>query len=661
VFLRYRPVLSVVFGLLSSVILGSTCFAGIGFQPVLPDELRMTSEPLAPGASAVILYRQVDRDDNARTGHEDTYVRVKILTEEGRKYADIEIPFLKESESVSAIRARTIRPDGSIAEFDGKVFEKTIIKAKGTKYLAKTFTLSDVQPGGIIEYSYTLDFNDYEIFSSHWILSDELFTKAAKFSLKPYTSDFDPFDLRFSWQLLPPGTDPPKEGPDHIVRLETKNVPAFQIEDFMPPENELKSRVDFIYSRDRFEADVDKYWHNRGKKLNDQLEGFIGKHRAMEEAVGQIVSAGDDPETKARKIYARVQQIRNTSYEVRKTEQEEKRAKEKDASNVEDVWKRGYGSGTQLTWLYLALVRAAGIEGYGVWASDRRNYFFNPKLMDGSRLDANVVLVKLNGKDLYCDPGAAFTPFGMLPWYETSVMGLRMDKNGGGWVQTTLPDSSASRIERKAKLKFDESTGGLEGKLTITFTGLEAMSRRVEERHQDEAERKKFLEDQVREYIPVAADVDLTNHPDWSGPEAPLVAEYDLKVPGWASAAGRRALLPVGLFSAPEKRVFEHTGRVHPIYFEFPFKKLDDVTVELPLGWLVSSTPPAQDQGGGKVVGYKLRVDHDAGALHWTREMSVDALLLDAKYYAAVRSFYEVVRTADEGQIVLQPATATSN
>jgi hypothetical protein len=117
----------------------------------------------------------------------------------------------------------------------------------------------------------------------------------------------------------------------------------------------------------------------------------------------------------------------------------------------------------------------------------------------------------------------------------------------------------------------------------------------------------------------------------------------------------------VGLFSAPEKRVFEHTGRAHPIYFDFPFKKLDDVTVELPLGWLVSSTPPAQDQGGGKVVGYKLRVDHDAGALHWTREMSVDALLLDAKYYAAVRSFYEVVRTADEGQIVLQPATATSN
>ena len=47
---------------------------------------------LAPGAPAIILYRQVDRDDNGQTGHESNFVRVKILKEEGRKYADVEIP-----------------------------------------------------------------------------------------------------------------------------------------------------------------------------------------------------------------------------------------------------------------------------------------------------------------------------------------------------------------------------------------------------------------------------------------------------------------------------------------------------------------------------------------------------------------------------------------
>jgi uncharacterized protein DUF3857/transglutaminase superfamily protein len=633
--------------------------AGIGFQPVSPDELKMTSEPKAPGAPAIILFRQVDRDDNGYTSHEDNYIRIKILTEEGRKHADIEIPFFRDSENIVAVKARTIRPDGSVADFDGKVFDKSIAKAKGLKYLAKTFTLPDVQVGGIIEYSYTRNFAENLIFDSHWILSDELFTKRAKFSLKRYNGIYESWGLRYSWQFLPEGTEPPKEGPDHIVRLEAQNIPPFQTEDFMPPENELKSRVDFIYSTDGYEPDADKFWRNRGKKLHDRLESFIGKKKAMEQAVSQIVAPADSPEVKARKIYARVQQIRNTSYEVRKTEEEQKRAKEKDNSNVEDVWKRGYGDGVELTWLYLALVRAAGIESYGVWASDRRNYFFNPKVMDSSKLDANVVLLKLNGKDVFCDPGHAFAPFGLLPWDETGVTGLRMDRDRGTWVQTTLPESSASRIERKAKLKLDETTGGLEGKLTLTFTGLEAMMRRVEERHQDDTERKTYLEDQVREYIPAAIDVELTNKPDWSSSESPLVAEFDLKVPGWASAAGRRALMPVGLFGATEKRLFDHANRVHPIYFEFPFQKVDDITVELPLGWMVSSSPPAQDQNA-KVVSYVLKVDHDAGALHWTRSINVDLVLLETKYYPALRNFFQVVRTGDESQIVLQPATAAN-
>src|SRR5258705_9390772 len=59
-------------------------WAGPGFQPVSPDELKLTSEPQAPGAAAILLYRQVDRDDNGHTSHEDTYLRIKILTEAGR-------------------------------------------------------------------------------------------------------------------------------------------------------------------------------------------------------------------------------------------------------------------------------------------------------------------------------------------------------------------------------------------------------------------------------------------------------------------------------------------------------------------------------------------------------------------------------------------------
>jgi Domain of Unknown Function with PDB structure (DUF3857) len=641
--------------LLSTLICGPTKVrASTGFQPVSPEELKMTEEPKAPGSPAVILYRQVDRDDNGRTSHEDNYFRVKILTEEGRKYADVEIPFFKSEGDIVGIRARTVRPDGSIVNFEGKVFEKSIVKAKGLKYLVKTFTLPDVQVGSIIEYFYTIDLSEHYIYDSHWILSDELFTRSAKFSLKPYHNDYNPITCRWNWNHLPPGTSPPTEGPDHVIRMEATNIPAFEAEDFMPPENELKSRVNFIYSEESLDPDLDKFWKKTGKKRNGQLEAFVGKQKAMEQAVAQIVSPNDSPEAKLQKIYARVQQIRNTSYELQKTEQEQKREKDKGASNVEEVWKQGFGNGMQLTWLYLALVRAAGFEAYGVWVSDRKNFFFQPQVMDSSKLDSNVVLVKLNGKDTYYDPGSAFVPCGFLPWVETGVQGLRLDRDGGAWVQTTVPGSSESGIQRKAALHLSPDTGSLEGKLTVTYSGLEAIRRRVDERNEDETNRKKFLEDEVKEFIPAASEVELANQPDWNSSAVSLVADFDLKVPGWVSGAGRRALLPVGLFSATEKHVFDHTNRVHPIYFEFPSQKLDDLSIDLPVGWQVASVPPAQDNEG-HVISYLLKVENDKGTLHLTRKLSVDLLLLDPKYYLALRKFFQDVRAGDEEQIVLQP------
>jgi hypothetical protein len=421
----------------------------------------------------------------------------------------------------------------------------------------------------------------------------------------------------------------------------------------------MKSRVDFIYTEDAPEREPDKYWKKLGKKRNDQLESFIGKRRAMDQAVSEIVAASDSPDVRLQKIYARIQRIRNTSYEVEKSEQEQKRNKEKDPGNVEAIWKKQYGTGQELTWLFLALARAAGFEASGVWVADRQNYFFLPQTMDGRRLDANVVVVKLNGKDVFFDPGAAFTPFGLLPWVETGVRGLKLDKDGGTWVDTPLPSSSESVIRRKAQLKLSEA-GELEGKLTVTYTGLEASHRRVEERLADEAARKKFLEDEVREAIPIVCDVDLTNQPDWKSSTPPLVAEFSLKVTGWVSGAGRRALLPVGLFSAPEKHLFDHAERVHPIYFSFPFERADDINIDLPLGWQVS-TVPRPEKLDAKAVIYTLEAQNDKGTLHLNRVLNVELMLLPAENYATLRKVFQMVRTGDEQQIILQPGSASAS
>jgi hypothetical protein len=657
---RFRFLFIVVFAAwIGSPPRASAVTAANSFRPVNTDELKMTSEPAAPGAPAIILYRQVERNDDIHTGHENDYFRIKILTEEGRKYADVEIPFDPTGGKVVDIRARTIRPDGSIANFDGKVFTKTVAKGRGLKYLAKTFTLSDVQVGSIIEYYYTVDLQEYELFDSNWILSDELFTKNAKFTVKPWVDRDGHYYIRWTVINLPPGMAPPKELADMTIEMDPSNIPAFPTEDFMPPPSELKARVDFEYA-DKSPQTPAQFWSEVGKKRNGQLESFLGQRKALEDVVAGIVSPNDPPEVKVEKIYARVQSLRNTSYEVEKTEEETERTKEKPAANVEEVWKRGYGNGRDLTWLFLGMVRAAGIEAYGVWVADRSRYFFNPNAEQSYRLNSNVVLVKLNGNDKWCDPGAAFTPFGLIPWQETGVQGMQLDKKGYTWVQSLIPTAVQARTERHADFTLSE-TGDLEGKVTVTYGGFEGAKFRVEERNADDAERKTYLENELKEVIPAACEVKLTNQPEWKDSSKPLVAEFNAKIPGWTSGAGRHALLPVGLFGAGQKHVFDSESRVHPIYVDFPAQEADDISIAVPNGWKISSLPPGWNDTG-HVVSFTLAAKADQSKIHISREMTLDFIMMDSKYYTALRNYFQKIKAADEQQVVLDtPGTAAAN
>jgi hypothetical protein len=621
--------------------------------PISPGELSMTSDPKAPGAPAIYLYRQVDRLDSPRGGNERNYVRIKILTEAGRDYANIEIPY-SGKEDISNIHARTIRPDGSIANFDGQVFKTTMKKKGDSKSLVKSFTVPDVQVGSIIEYRFIYDFGDYWIFNSEWIISAPLFTKKAVFTLKP----FERWPLQWAWPAgLPAGATKPEQDPNtHVVHMTADDIPAFQEEEYMPPLNELEFRVNFVYNEDGFESDENTYWKKFGKKQSSQAEAFADKRKAMADAVASVISPSDAPEVKLQKIYDRCQQLRNLTYEPAISAEQFKRDKMKVPENVEEVWKLGYGYGPQITWLFLGLTRAAGLDARPALVANRYSHFFVSKRMNGNELDTRVVVVKLNGKDGFYSPGVAFPQFGLLPWTETGVQGRLLDKDGGSWIQTPLPPSDATRIDRIATLNLAED-GSLEGKLTVTYTGLEAQTWRIDEHNQDAAGRKRALEDRTKDSIPAASEIELKNSPDWSSSKTPLVAEFDVTIPGWLTAAGKHAMLPAGFFVANEKHLFEHPTRTYPVYYSFPYKKVDDITITLPQGWKVDSDlkPINQD---AKAVAYTFSSNANGNTLRLQRTLRCDLYLVPADKYDILRAFYQYVRTADDQQVVLVPGAS---
>ena len=81
------------------------------WQPINPDELKMTADAAHQG-DAIILYHEETADDMTR--HRYVYKRLKVLTEKGKDRASVEIPYDAKYVGVADIRARTLAPDGTI-------------------------------------------------------------------------------------------------------------------------------------------------------------------------------------------------------------------------------------------------------------------------------------------------------------------------------------------------------------------------------------------------------------------------------------------------------------------------------------------------------------------------------------------------------------------
>lgn len=128
--------------------------APTAWPPVAPEELALKDNVLDPGSPAMILEYEVESDNNK--SNETVYKRIKIFREGGKKFADVEIHYLEKFITVEGIRARVTSPSGKVEDFNGVIYDKEIVKAKGFVYNAETFTLPNVEVGSVIEYGYRL-------------------------------------------------------------------------------------------------------------------------------------------------------------------------------------------------------------------------------------------------------------------------------------------------------------------------------------------------------------------------------------------------------------------------------------------------------------------------------------------------------------------------
>jgi hypothetical protein len=650
--------------LLAVIILFSCRISWADMPPVSDEDKKLNAVPGQPGAPAAILYREEVYDDLRHAAR--ILERIKILTEDGRKYADVSLRYNQRNFDLTAVGGRTVQPDGKVIPFEGKPFEKTLFKGKEIRYKAKTFTLPDVQPGSIIEYHYTLIYPDGMLYAPHWVIQDSLWQKQVLFRFYMWQKDVEishgqvargvAYTSRTPKNLVPKQITLPNQ--DIYFELKGDNVPPFVDEPYMPDSDQFKYNVRFYYNSN---ADEKKYWDNVMKYWNKDVEKFMSKKDGVAETVAKITSPTDTPDQKARKIYAFVISLDNEDYLPDRTEQEIKTLNLKPITSVADVLSQKRGAPGDITDTFVALARAAGLTASVMQVCSRENNYFDVSFLDERQLDDAIAVVEIDGKNVFLDPGAKFSPYGLLDWRNTMTAGYKQSSDKPVFVETPIPTYKEATVHRLANFAITPDFT-VQGPIRVVYSGFYATMRRQNAAKTDAEGRKKLLEDEVKMWLPADSEVKLTNTPNWNDVEAALTAEFQVSA-SIASNAGKRVLLPSHAFHFMQKPMFPHADRVNGVYLYYPSRETDEITLRVPQTLMVESLPKPETVQLQYAI-YTTQYNGSGNSISIVRDVAINQYIFSKDEYPALKGFYDKVKAADEQQIIFRSsanATATGN
>jgi transglutaminase-like putative cysteine protease len=654
----------------------SHAWAADTFMKPTAEELKMTSLPGYPGAAAVVLYREeISEDDISVIKH---YERIKVLTEEGKKYANVDLGFVTTSDngdyrgndmSLGEIVGRTIHPDGTIIPFTGKPYLKVLEKTQGMKVQSKVFTLPDVEVGSIIEYRYATRYTDHSALSPDWIIQGDLYVKAAHYQWKPTTHDLVDYKDRpittISWfPILPPDakiqrTVLPGTGfhnAQQIYELTVHDIPPVAKESYMPPTRNYTYRVLFNFTPYHT---GDEYWKSEGKDWAKRQESFMESNGEVKAATQAAIAGAATDEDKVKRIYAAVMKLENTSYTREHEKQEDKAEGVKKVSNVGDVLRLQRGNADQIAELFVSMVRLAGLKAYLMLVPDRSEELFSPGWLTFRQFDEVIAIVNVGGKEMYLDPGSRYCEYGRLGWEHTLVGGLREMESGTAIGQTPGESYQDNRTDRVANLTMD-AEGKITGKIDMTYRGAPALRWRHRALRGDEQSLNRGLQESMEGMLPKTLEVKVGTIENLYDYDQPLKVSFHV-TGGMGTMTGKRLVMPVDLFLAGESATFAPAKRETAVYFEYPQSVQDALRVNFPKEFAVEAVPDAGTFELPKEAVYKMTVTQTPANFTTRRTFLMGTVIVPPAEYGELRKFYSQFESKDQESVVVKVAPPGSS
>jgi Domain of Unknown Function with PDB structure (DUF3857)/Transglutaminase-like superfamily len=641
--------------------------ASAQFQQPSSDELKMTSDPANPGATAVYLNLEEKTDDTVH--YTSRYARIKILSEAAKELATVHLGYFKGGSTIADVSGRTIHPDGTIVPLSVKPADLMRAKEGESELHEVVFNLPSVEVGSIIEFYYQIRSTEYACHTPYWQVQGPYPVRKAHYLFTPCEGILEEKAGRFSngvvdehgqmlsdlmWYVhLPPGkTIAPSVA--HRFDLSVENIPALPNESWMPPIESQRYEVRFYFAPGN---SATAYWNNEAHYWIKDVDHFAELTHAVKSGAQELGAGADAPLDKAKKLYAAVQAFDNTDFSRKKSDAERKAEGLKGTKHAEDVLLQKSGSSEEIALTYLALLRASGLSAYPMKVVDRRTGIFNAGYLSFRQLNGTVVILNIDGKDMVLDPGEKMCPFGLVIWHHAGAGGVRQtDKGIDSWA-TPLNAYADNVVTRRAELTVAAS-GGVTGKLQFGMTGQEALRWRQRALREDEDALKKDFDDWLKTQIGSGLEAHVTRFNRLDDPSGELAA-YASVTGSAGSVTGKRILLPASFFMTGEDRTFiSQPNRQLPVDMHFAAQVKDGVLYHLPAGYtLEAALPPSSVPWPDHAV-YQLKATSGANGVTVVDTLARAFTFVQPDEYPALRNFYQKVSAADQQQLVFSATAA---
>jgi hypothetical protein len=656
---------SLLFLSLSLTVLAlATAYAATTWTQPTPEELKMTSDPKAPDAEAVYLNREETVDDKMHFHR--MYVRIKILTEKGKKdYSDFQFPYEAGDSNIRAVEGRTIHSDGTVIPYTGKPYDKELMKFGDTKINVKAFSMPDVQVGSIVEYRWELSYGDYSDKPPQWYIQQSIYVHQAHYHFVPADLSKDDIEVTDAlgkqsmahgilyYPALPPGNKV-REGMDGYD-LTVSDVPALTNEEYQPPLDSFSYRLLFYYSA---QFTGGEFWQNEGKIWSKDVDRFANPSGKIRDAVGQIVAPSDTDDQKLQKIYAAVMKIDNTRFSREHSAQENK-AQGLRVKTAADIWEQKRGSDDEITRLFIAMARAAGLKAYAMIVTERDRNLLNTGYLDWSQFEDEIAIVSVGGKEQFFDPGQRYCEYGKLHWMHTQLLGIRQADQGPVAMVTPAGNYQDNTTVRSADVALG-ADGTVKGTARITMNGVEALRWRQQALRGDEQEMKKTFEDELQGQVPAGVVIRTNHFLGLTEPGSALMAVMDVSG-NMGTATGKRIFVPSSLFEANVKPPFAAATRESPIDLHYPYLLQDDVKLELAPGLTVKNLPTDAEVPMLTFGKYRAKYSTPENSYELTRVVAMGRTLFTVAQYGDLRDFYQKMGAQDQQQVLLERTAMTAS